>query len=73
MTDYIATLALTLAGCAGVYLIWLMKQPLPPERHEDGWWHWDMPSKDPLPPERHQMDDDQPPVRIKMWMREPGE
>ena len=25
------------------------------------------------PEERHQMDDDQPPVRVKMWMKEPGE
>ena len=35
MTEYLASIALTLMGCVGVYLIWLMKQPLPPpERHQ---------------------------------------
>ena len=53
MTDYIATLLLTLAGCFGVYLIWLMKQPIPPERSE--------------------LDNDQPPVRVRMRLREDGE
>jgi hypothetical protein len=50
MIDYIYAAALFALGCFGVCLIWLMKQPLPPERSE--------------------LDNDQPPVRVKMWMGE---
>lgn len=53
MIDYIYAAALLGLGCIGVYLIHLMKQPLPPERSE--------------------LDNDTPPVRVRMWMKEPGE
>lgn len=26
-----------------------------------------------VPPERHEIDNDQPPVRVRMWLREGGE